>query len=116
MAEPSSIVGRMYRRVANATSPVPKTETPADREKRALKVLGGMKVHGTHVKQIDLGDKILDVPTVAYVKLLEAQIKEVRNQHRELQNQHNKLVRQYDRLVNELRNIKDELNNKVNLR
>ena len=119
MPDSNSVVGRMYNRTKRPSLPQPQPkplETAAEREKRAVKVLGGMKVHGTHVKQLEVGDQLIDVPTAAYVKLLEEQIKEVRNQQRELLASHNKLVRKHDRLINELRKVKDELDNKVNLR
>ena len=115
MPDHSSVVGRMYNRAKQA--PVAKQpETAADREKRAVKVLAGMKVHGSHVKQIEVNGQLMDVPTVAYTKLLEEQIRETRNQQRELHNAHSKMQRAMDRMTNEIRKLKDELANKVDLR
>lgn len=116
MPDQNSVVGRMYNRTRQP-APAPKpVETPAEKEKRAVKVLAGMKVHGSHVMQVEIDGKLVDMPTLAYAKLLEEQVRETRNMHRELQNQHNKLVRQMDRMTNEMRKVKDELANKVNLR
>lgn len=115
MPDQNSVVGRMYNRVRQA--PVAqKPETAADKEKRAVKVLAGMKVHGSHVKQIEVNGQLMDVPTVAYTKLLEEQIRETRNQQRELHNAHGKMQRAMDRMTNEIRKLKDELANKVDLR
>lgn len=114
MADQNSVVSRMYsRKPQQAPRPV---ETAADKEKRAVKVLAGMKVHGTHVRQIEVDGRITDVPTAAYVKLLEEQIRETRSQQRELQNGHNKMQRAMDRMTNEIRKLKDEMANKVDLR
>lgn len=116
MSNGPSVVGRMYNRKPMAPVAPRPLETAAEREKRASKVLGGMKVHGSHIKQVEVDGQVFDVPTAAYVKLLEEQVKEVRNQNRELQNGLSKTNRHIDRLVNEIRKIKDELNNKVDLR
>lgn len=115
MPDQNSVVGRMYSRAGQA--PVAKRpETPAEKEKRAVKVLAGMKVHGSHVRQIEVNGQLMDVPNVSYVKLLEEQIRETRNQQRELQNSHNKMQRAMDRMTNEIRKLKDELANKIDLR
>jgi hypothetical protein len=115
MPDSNSVVSRMYNRAKQA-SVVKRPDTAEDKEKRAVKVLAGMKVHGSHVKQIEVNGQLLDVPTVAYTKLLEEQIRETRNQQRELHNAHSKMQRAMDRMTNEIRKLKDELANKVDLR
>jgi hypothetical protein len=75
----------------------------------AHKQLGGLKITGSHIKRIPMGDQVLELPTAAYVKLLEDQIRALRNEVRESQthnrrlaNAHNKLVQQMDLLRREL--------------
>lgn len=84
----------------------PAAVTPAA---AAHKQLGGLKITGSHIKRIPMGDQILELPTAAYVKLLEDQIRALRNEVREAQthnrrltNAHNKLVQQMDLLRREL--------------
>ena len=56
-------------------------ETPP----KATKVLGGMKITGSHLHKIDLGNKIIEIPSVSYVKLLEDQIRELRYEIKKLE-------------------------------
>lgn len=99
-----------------AGSPAAAKPQPVDKDKRALKVLGGMKVHGTHVKRIDLGDEMLEVPTSQYVKLLEDQIRELRRMQREMDIRQNRLIRAHNKTVEELKMVRQELQNKIDYR
>lgn len=107
-----------YRMYGGGPPPAPAKapEAPADREKRALKVLGGMKVHGTHVKRIELDGELMEVPTSAYVKLLEDQIKELRRIQRESDARQARLIRAHNKTVEELKAIRIELQNKIDYR
>ena len=97
-------------------SPAPKQESPAEREKRAVKVLAGMKVHNSHVKRVQVGEDMIDVPKVEYVNLLEGQIRELRTNLRDAQSQLSKLTRSHNKLLSEIHDLKQELTRKVNLR
>lgn len=106
-----------YRMYGGGPTPTPSApEKPADRDKRALKVLGGMKVHGTHVKRIELDGELMEVPTSAYVKLLEDQIKELRRIQRESDSRQARLIRAHNKTVEELKAIRIELQNKIDYR
>lgn len=105
----------MYGGDAKAKPQVPDLNIPLT-QAAAHKQLSGLKITGSHVKRINLGDQIVDLPSAAYVKLLEDQIRALRTEVRECQtyirrvtNAHNKMALQMDRL-------KQELATKVSLR
>jgi hypothetical protein len=93
------------------------TSNPVEeREKRAVKVLGGLKITSAHIKRVQIGEDLVDVPKIEYVTLLEGQIKEVRNRLREAEMKITRLQNNQNRLINEIRGINAELSNKINLR
>jgi GTP1/Obg family GTP-binding protein len=68
------------------------------------------------VNRIDTGTGIIEVPTSAYVKLLEEQVKELRRLQREMDNRQNRLIRAHNKTVEELKMVRQELQNKVDFR
>jgi hypothetical protein len=94
---------------------VPITPTE-EREKRAVKVLGGMKITNSHMKRVQIGEELVDVPKIEFVVLLEGQIKELRSRFRDIEMKIIRLQNNQNRFVNELRSIQVDLNNKINLR
>jgi predicted nuclease with TOPRIM domain len=94
----------------------PKVPTPQEREKAASRVLGGMKIHNSHLKRIQVGEELVDVPKIEYVKLLEDQVRDARNRIRELEGRYSRLQNNHNKLVGEIHDIRRELNNKVSLR
>ena len=90
--------------------------TAVEGEKRAVKVLGGMKIHNSHLKRVQIGDDLVDVPKIEYIQLLEAQIKESRLRLREAELKIARLGAAQINLSADVRDLKRELHNKVNLR
>ncbi len=110
---PGSIYHAMY---GGATPPQPKVETEVEREKRAVKVLGGMKIHNSHLKTVRIAEDLIDVPKIEFVKLLEDQIKEVRVKLRALESKLIRLENNHSRILSDISEIRRELAGKVSLR
>lgn len=108
------IYSRMYggRPSQNRTKP-----SGPDAEKRATRVLGGMKAQNSHVKTVDLGGgELVSFPRAEYVKVLEDQIKQMRVTVRELQNNNQRLTRELSKIYDMMNRLQQDLNNKVDLR
>jgi hypothetical protein len=82
----------------------------------AHKQLSGLKITGSHVKRIPIGDQIVDLPSAAYVKLLEDQIRSLRTEVRESQAATRRVAAAFDRMVTRVDQIQRELATKVTLR
>jgi len=108
-----TFIRRMYG-ISNEIKKIINSEP--EREKRAVKVLAGMKIHNSHIKRIQIGDELIDVPKIEYMKLLDGQIKEYRQRTHQLETRMIKIKEQNDRLQEEIRLIKRELNQKNILR
>jgi hypothetical protein len=83
---------------------------------KASKVLGGLKLSGSHIQKLELADQKIDIPSVAYVKLLEQQIRELRNELRTVQTQLKRAVSQQQKLIDHMNIMKIDLNNKVDMK
>lgn len=103
-------VSRMYR-----ANPAP-VEKPVEAAKAANRVLAGLKVHGTHLQQVMVGDQLVDFPTSRYVQNVEMQVKDLKRQIQEQQATNRKLMRLLSGLTDQIRGLKNELDNKVDLR
>lgn len=82
----------------------------------AHKQLSGLKITGSHVKRINIGDQIVDLPSAAYVKLLEDQIRALRTEVRESQASTRRVAAAFDRMVMRMDQMQRELATKVTLR
>jgi TolA-binding protein len=86
-------------------------------DKRATRVLGGMKAQNSHVKTVDIGGgELVTFPRAEYVKVLEDQIKQMRVTVRELQNNSQRLTRELSKVYDMMNRMQQDLNNKVDLR
>jgi len=89
-------------------------------EKRATRVLGGMKIHGSHIKNIEVDGEIIDIPRAAYIKLLEEQIKELRRQVTIVTERNIRMNTTIQRMQtsfrDEIRAIRLELDRKIDMR
>lgn len=99
----------------NPVVPVPVPNVPP-KEKKPQNVLGGMKIHGSHMKRMQFEDGFVDVPKIEYVRLLEEQITAMRSSQREMNANIQRLYRNITKLQNRIQDIEHDLTNKVDLR
>ena len=110
---------KFYRRMygagpSNSEPTTPKQpETP---EKRASRVLGGMKAQNSHTVIVEVDGKLVNLPKTEYVKLLEEQVKQMRATVQGYEGKYNRVVRQMGKLLEDVRRLELELKNKVDLR
>lgn len=83
---------------------------------KASKVLGGLKLSGSHVQKLVLGEQQIDIPSVAYVKVLEDQIRELRRELREAQAKLRSTMNQQAKLIEHMNRLKIDLDNKVDMK
>ena len=83
---------------------------------KASKVLGGLKLSGSHVQKLVLGEQQIDIPSVAYVKVLEDQIRELRRELREAQAKLRSTINQQAKLIEHVNRLKIEIDNKVDMK
>lgn len=74
--------GSPYAREVGTGGSTPKE----DPSKAASRVLGGMKIHNSHIKRVEMGGELVDVPKIEYVKLLEQQVKDLRTKVSNMEN------------------------------
>jgi TolA-binding protein len=109
-----NIYARMYGGRPSQTKTQP---SAPNADKKATRVLGGMKAQNSHVKTVDIGGgELVTFPRAEYVKVLEDQIKQMRVTVRELQGQNQRLVRELHKVHDMIGRLQQELNNKVDLR
>lgn len=108
----SSIFQRMYSGNLKNDQSSPRPPV-VDAMKSAARRLGGMKVHGSHVKQVEVGDQIIDVPTIEYVRLLESQLKELKDKVRKLEDKDISKDNRINRLNSAVRDISRDMENVV---
>ena len=99
--------------------PIVKPDIPAPvipKDKKPQNVLGGMKIHGSHMKRLQFEDGFMDVPKIEYVRLLEEQIKDLRSKQREQISTNHRLTRAITKLQNQIQDLTVEVRNKVDLR
>ena len=112
-----SFFSSMYGGNPRDTDSPPKPATPAAVPMaQAHKMLGGLKITGSHIKRIVNGDQVIDVPSAEYVKLLEEQIRELRHQLRDNENKTRRLTNAHNKVLVELERIRQELKTKITLR
>jgi hypothetical protein len=83
------------------------------KEKRAVKVLGGMKVHNSHVKRVQIGEDLIDVPKIEYMQLLEGQVRELRGQLRSAESKLLRLEHAHQKILSTFATFRSELSGKV---
>lgn len=109
-----NIYSRMYGSRPSQVKPA--ASDPAA-EKKATRVLGGMKAQNSHVATVEVSPgNMVSFPRAEYVKVLEDQIKQMRTQVREVQNMNQRLTRELHKIHDMMRAMQQELNNKVDLR
>jgi hypothetical protein len=106
-----SIFRAMY-----GVNPVERQVQPDERQKRALKVLGGMKVHNSHIKRVQIGEDLVDVPRIEYLQLLEGQVRELRGQLRAAEGKLTRLEHSQQKLLSNLASLRAEMSGKVIMR
>jgi hypothetical protein len=75
-----------------------------------------MKIHNSHIKRMQIGEELIDVPKIEYVHLLEGQVRELRQKLRIADSRMSRLETQHGRFMSEMDSIKRDLAGKVNLR
>ena len=107
-----SIYGRMYgaRSKQPAVAPAASKESV---EKQAARVLGGLKIHNSHVKKVQIGEDLIDVPKIEYVKLLEDQLRNARVRLKEAEIKIERLRTNHTKFSEELRNIRYDFEKRV---
>lgn len=83
---------------------------------KATKQLGGLKLSGSHIQKLVLGDQQVDIPSVNYVKLLEEQVKDLRRELRETQSELKRTARIQNKLIEVINKLRTDLDNKVDMR
>lgn len=113
----SSMYSRMYGgSIRHDGSPASKTPDKVDVNKSAVRSLSGMKVHGSHVKQLEVGDQIIDVPKIEYVQLLDTQMKEAREKIKRLEENLERSQSNYLKLAAAIRDLQAEMANTLKVR
>jgi len=87
-----------------------------ERQKNPVRVLGGMRVHGSHVKQVMIDDEMVDVPKIEYVKLLDDQLRDARQRLVALEDRYTRLATNYNKVLSKLQDMRQSLNGKVDRR
>lgn len=82
----------------------------------ASKRLRGLKLTNSHMHEIDINGEIATIPSAAYVKLLEDQIKESRKEMILLKDEMQKMRSNMNHLVKELNKVHTRLDNTVTIR
>lgn len=110
--------GSLFRRMYGSSAvPVQlRPESEEERQKRAVKILGGMKISNSHIKTVRIGEDLIDVPKIEYLHLLEGQVKELRGKLRTVEGKMIRLENNHSRLLSEITALKREILGKVNLR
>jgi hypothetical protein len=117
MSKGEYLMAEFYRSMyGNGPKVVVTPKIEDEHQKRAVKVLGGMKVHNSHVKQVIIDDELIDVPKIEYVRLLEEQIRETRMRLGALEAKHTRLVNNYNKILGKLQEMSRSLSGKVDLR
>lgn len=110
----SSMYSRMYGgSLRYDNSQASKTPDKVDVNKSAVRSLSGMKVHGSHVKQLEVGDQIIDVPKIEYVQLLDTQLKEAREKIKRLEEKLERSQSNYLKLAAAIRDLQADMANTV---
>lgn len=87
----------------------PISSLPAPASKR----LRGLKLTNSHMHEIDLNGETVTIPSAAYVKLLEDQIKDVRNNNKSLAHEVDLLRKKINFLNRQIEKITNQLNSSV---
>lgn len=82
---------------------------PGIKDKSAVRQLSGMKVHGSHVKTVMIGDDIVDVPKIEYMNLLDRQLTDSRNKIKKIENDLEKSERRYNKIVDFVNEMKQKM-------
>ena len=103
-----SILSKMY---GNNKS-IPKVEKVEPQEQsKGFRVLGGMKITGSHIKTLELGEgKTAQFPSVEYVRLLEVQISEIRKVNSSMKEEISSLKRKLENHTSMIRAIQEKVN------
>jgi hypothetical protein len=106
-----SIFRAMY-----GVNPIHRQMPQETKEKRAVKVLGGMKVHNSHIKRVQIGEDLIDVPKIEYMQLLEGQVRELRSQLRAAESKLIRLEHAQQKMLGTFATFRSELAGKVIMR
>ena len=87
-----------------------------EKQKSPTRVLGGMRVHGSHVKQVVINDELVDVPKIEYVRLLDEQLRQARERIANLEGKYDRLFNNYTKLLSKLQIINQIMSTKVDRR
>ena len=107
-----SIYSKMYGG-SPRYSDIQKPSTTTDLQKSAVRQLSGMKVHGSHVKTVEVGGELVDVPKIEYVRLLDDQLKDARERIKALETEVERSTRRYNRLLATMQAFKADLDKTV---
>lgn len=97
------------------TPKAPETPTPAAPVAQAPKIppahqrLSGLKITSSHMFEVEIGGKTVTIPSAAYIKLLEDQIKEFRQASRQQSNQITRLTNTVNKLSSELERVRQSI-------
>lgn len=82
--------------------------TPPE-EKPAYQRLSGLKLTNSHMHEVEINGRYVTIPSAAYIKLLEDQIKEFRKLVRQQSDELNRSKRMISRIQTDILKIKQEL-------
>lgn len=102
-----SMYGANGKKPEKKEPPKPVPTNPAPVTPPAHQRLSGLKITNSHMFEVEINGRNVTIPSVAYVKLLEDQVKEFRNLVREQQNKVTRLTNAVQRLSNEIDKIKN---------
>jgi TolA-binding protein len=105
-----------YRSMYGISAPVKSVINEPERQKSPTRVLGGMRVHGSHVKQVFINDELVDVPKIEYVKLLDDQLKQLRERISILEGKYERLMNNHNKVLLRLQALQQALTSKVDRR
>lgn len=101
-----SMYGNNGKKPEKKVEPTPVPTNPTPVTPPAHQRLSGLKITSSHMFEVDINGRSVTIPSVAYVKLLEDQVKEFRNLIREQQSKVSRLTNVVQRLSNEIDKLK----------
>jgi len=84
------------------TAPTPVAKAPIPAHQR----LSGLKITSSHMFEVEINGRNVTIPSAAYIKLLEDQIKEFRANSRQQANQITRLTNAVNKLNSELDKVR----------
>jgi hypothetical protein len=93
----------------SAAKPVQQKPVTPSEDKPAHQRLSGLKLTNSHMHEVEINGKFVTIPSAAYIKLLEDQIKEFRKLVRQQSDELNRSKRMISRIQTDILKIKQEL-------